>query len=525
MATPTTSEELVELMRKSGIIEEKLLTSYVENHQSRGSLPEDPRQFAEIMVQEGLLTGFQVKQFLLGRWKRFTIGKYKVLEEIGRGGMGSVFLCEHKFMRRRAAVKVLPAAKASDPSALERFYREARAVAALDHPNIVRAYDIDVEADLHFLVMEYVDGASLIDIVRKVGPISPVRVAHYVSQAALGLQHAHDTACLVHRDIKPGNVIVDRTGVVKVLDLGLARFFKDEDDLLTKKYDENVLGTADYLAPEQVLDSHGVDIRADVYSLGATAYFCLTGLTPFGEGTVAQKLIWHQTRKPKPILSIRPDVPQKLVAVIEKMMAKSPEDRYQNPIDVVEALKPWTTVPIPPPPAIEMPQLSLAARRWSPGSSIVGTDDSASPMPRVLSPEDTLAPRMAMVTPVMPMHRVRADERPASAQTPMPADRPPTAPRQAKPSVLSNRQPTPVARSQQVKEPGPKKSPTPPPPKPTGTAFQIDKLESEKILVSDLRTPARTGWLRPTLLFVAVVAGSFLTWWVASGQAFSLFKH
>jgi serine/threonine protein kinase len=212
--------------------------------------------------------------------------------------MGTVFLCEHTSMRRRVAIKVLPVAKAKDPSYLERFYREARAVAALDHPNIVRAYDIDQDEKLHFLVMEYVDGASLQEIVKRAGPLEPLRAAHYMCQAAFGLQHAHEAAGLVHRDIKPGNILVDRTGAVKVLDMGLARFFHDEEDVLTKKYDENVLGTADYLAPEQALDSHAVDIRADIYSLGATFYFCLTGKTPFSEGTVAQKLIWHQTRAP-----------------------------------------------------------------------------------------------------------------------------------------------------------------------------------------------------------------------------------
>src|SRR5262249_4049617 len=163
-------------------------------------------------------------------------------------------------MRRRVAVKVLPTAKASDPSALERFYREARAVAALDHANIVHAYDIDQDENLHFLVMEYVDGASLQEIIKKTGPLDPLRAAHYIYQAAVGLEHAH-AAGLVHRDIKPGNVLVDRCGTVKILDMGLARFFHDEEDILTKKYDENVLGTADYLAPEQALDSHGVDIR------------------------------------------------------------------------------------------------------------------------------------------------------------------------------------------------------------------------------------------------------------------------
>src|SRR5713226_3746497 len=244
MPAPSTGEELLELVRKSGVVDEKRLDAYLEKIRAVSSLPKEPGRVAGLLVRDGLLTGFQAEQFLQGKWRRFTIGKYKVLERIASGGMGSVYLCEHKFMRRRAAVKVLPTTKANDPSSLERFYREARAVAALDHPNIVRAYDIDQEENLHFLVMEFVDGASLQEIIKQSGPLDPIRSAHYISQAALGLQHAHEVAGLVHRDIKPGNLIVDRSGTVKILDMGLARFFNDEGADITKKFDENcVLGT------------------------------------------------------------------------------------------------------------------------------------------------------------------------------------------------------------------------------------------------------------------------------------------
>jgi eukaryotic-like serine/threonine-protein kinase len=372
MAAPTTSDDFLELVRKSGVLDEKRLSAYLEKVGATGGLPPEPAKAAGLLVRDGLLTHFQAEQFLQGKWRRFTIGKYKVLERIASGGMGSVYLCEHKFMRRRAAVKVLPTSRANDPSALERFYREARAVAALDHPNIVRAYDIDQEENLHFLVMEYVDGTSLQDLVKNSGPLDPARAAHYISQAAQGLQHAHEIAGLVHRDIKPGNLIVDRGGVVKILDMGLARFFNDHEDLLTQKYDENVLGTADYLAPEQALDSHGVDIRADIYSLGATFYYCLTGRTPFSEGTVAQKLIWHQTRQPKLIRSLRQDVPEGMSAVVEKMMAKDPEQRYQVPAEVVQALARWTQAGIAPPVEAEMPQLSLAATNANPSEGGAG---------------------------------------------------------------------------------------------------------------------------------------------------------
>jgi serine/threonine protein kinase len=364
MPAPTTIDEFLELVRKSGVVDEKRLTTHLDKLRAGGqSLTPDPVRLATQLVKDGILTHFQAEQFLQGKWRRFTIGKYKVLERLGAGGMGSVYLCEHMLMRRRVAVKVLPAAKAEDSSSLERFYREARAVAALDHPNIVRAYDIDQDENLHFLVMEHVDGSSLQEIIKRTGGMDVLRAAHYTRQAALGLQHAHETAGLVHRDIKPGNILVDRNGIVKILDMGLARFFHDDEDILTKKYDENVLGTADYLAPEQALDSHSVDHRADIYSLGATFYFCLTGRTPFAEGTVAQKLIWHQTRAPKAIRSFRPDVPEGIIAVIDRMMAKDVNQRYQKPQDVADALEPWTRTPIPPPPDNEMPQFSLAASR------------------------------------------------------------------------------------------------------------------------------------------------------------------
>jgi serine/threonine protein kinase len=360
MPAPTTSEELLDLVRKSEIVEVKRLDAYVAKLRADGRLGVKPGLLAGMMIKDGLLTHFQAEQLVLGKWRRFTIGKYKVLERLGQGGMGSVYLCEHKLMRRRVAVKVLPTAKASAPEDLERFYREARAVAALDHPNIVHAYDIDQDDTLHFLVMEYVDGISLQDLVKRNGPLDPVRAAHYIEQTAQGLAHAH-LAGLVHRDIKPGNLLVDRQGVVKILDMGLARFFNDEEDILTRKYDQNVLGTADYLSPEQVEDSHEVDTRADIYSLGATFYFLLTGRTPFEEGTVAQKLMWHRTRKPKTITAYRQDVPRELLAVLDKMMEKRPEDRYQHPLDVSAALRPWTEQPIRPPSETEIPRLSAAA--------------------------------------------------------------------------------------------------------------------------------------------------------------------
>ncbi|MBX7103127.1 MAG: protein kinase [Gemmataceae bacterium] len=358
MPAPASIPEFLDLLRRSGVVDEDRIKAYLEQNKVEAGAP---TRFAGQLVRDGLLTHFQAEQLLAGKWKRFSIGKYRVLERLGSGGMGQVFLCEHKLMRRRVAVKVLPSAKAEDPAALERFYREARAVAALDHPNLVRAFDIDQDDQLHFLVMEYVDGASLQEIIKKSGPMDPTRAAHYMHQAAVGLDYANQVAGLVHRDIKPGNILIDRTGVVKILDMGLARFFNDETDVLTRKYDESVLGTADYLSPEQAIDSHSVDIRADIYSLGATFYFVLAGQPPFPDGTVAQKLIWHQSKAPRPLADIRPGLPPELVRIVERMLRKDKSERYLTPAELADELVPLTSSPIPPPPDAEMPQLSLAA--------------------------------------------------------------------------------------------------------------------------------------------------------------------
>jgi len=361
MSVPSSVEELLQLIRKSGMIDEGKLTGYLERRTAGRGLPDDPREASDAMVRDGLLTAFQAEQFLLGKWRGFTIGKYKLLERVGVGGMGQVFLCEHMFMKRRVAIKVLPPAKAEQPAALGRFYREARAAGALEHPNIVRTHDIDQDGNLHFIVMEYVDGANLLDIVKNFGQLDLGRAVHYIRQTALGLDFAFRGG-IIHRDIKPGNILIDRTGATKLLDLGLARFYKDTTDMLTVKYDDKiVLGTADYVAPEQVANSHAVDVRADIYALGASFYFVLAGHPPFPNGTVSQKLLWHRTKDPTPIRQIRPEVPEGLAAILAKMMHKDLNQRFATPADVVEALEIWVPSEVALPAAQEMPQLSPAA--------------------------------------------------------------------------------------------------------------------------------------------------------------------
>ena len=355
MPAPNTIDGFLELGFKSGLLERETVQTCQSNWTRSGTKPQSPKELADALIKEGVLTHFQAEKLIAGRWRGFLISdKYRLLERLGAGGMGAVYLCEHVKMGRKVALKILPIQQAEDAASLARFYREARAVARLDHPNIVRAHDIDHDDKLHFIVLEFVDGSNLHDFIRRNGTVTPERAAHFIRQAAIGLQHAHE-AGVVHRDIKPGNLLLDRQGVVKLLDMGLARFFHEDSAAFIKEFEVGyIIGTGDYIAPEQIVDSR-VDIRADIYSLGGAMYYLLTGKSPFQEGTSSQKIIWHQVRHPKSLRVLRPDVPEALVQVVEKMIAKEPSRRYQTPIEAAQALEPFTRTPIPLPTLEEMP--------------------------------------------------------------------------------------------------------------------------------------------------------------------------
>ena len=362
MPTPATVPELCDLIARSELVGRPALDDYLKLLESGGVTPATAADFAALAVRDKVLTPFQARLLLQGKWKNFFLGgKYKVLEHLGTGGMGSVFLCEHRHMRRRVAVKLLPP-NPGDPSHLQRVQREAQAVAMLDHPNIVRAFDLDREGGIHFLVMEYIDGTSLQYLVDSRGRLPIDRAVNYVAQAALGLQHAHQHG-LVHRDVKPNNLMLDWAGTVKLLDLGLARFSRAPDNVNQSGDSKTVLGTADYLAPEQARSSQ-VDGRADVYALGAVAYFLLTGKPPFDGGSVAQKLIRHQTEVPAAITDLRPDAPAGVAAVVARMLAKDPAGRPASANRVIAELRPWVT-DVPPPTPDEMPP-----SRYEPGQDM-----------------------------------------------------------------------------------------------------------------------------------------------------------
>jgi serine/threonine protein kinase len=330
MSVPTSSQEFLDALRASELIDAAKLAG----------LPDDPRDAAAELVRAGLLTGYQANQLLQGKSRGFLLASYKILQPIGKGGMGTVFLAEHTAMRRRIALKVIPANQIKDKLSLERFHREARSAAALDHPNIVMVYDVGQAAKAHYLAMEYVEGEDLQSVLDKGGPPHFSEAVHWAYQAAAGLHHAHEKG-LVHRDVKPANLIRSKDGAVKILDMGLARSFQEEADNLTGALgtDSDATGTADYVSPEQALNEP-VDQRADVYSLGATLFALVAGFPPF-RGTMLQKLAQHQTVAPPRLSDVKPEVPQGLSDVVAKMMAKKPSARYQTAAEVMDALSPW----------------------------------------------------------------------------------------------------------------------------------------------------------------------------------------
>ena len=341
MAKPKV-DRFLDLVRRSGLVEKGQLVVLLSRlkDEAGGKSIGNTELVAEKLIEADLLTHWQCEKLLEGRHKGFFLGKYKLLGLLGTGGMSSVYLAEHVLMQRRVAIKVLPKNRVEDSSYLARFHREAQAAAALDHRNIVRAYDVDNDGAIHYLVMEYVEGRDLQAVVKQDGPLDYAEAADYIRQAAEGLAHAHE-AGLIHRDVKPANLLVDQKNVVKVLDLGLARFAGEDHASLTVTYDENVLGTADYLAPEQALDCHGVDARADIYSLGCSLYFLLAGHAPFPDGTLPQRLMMHQKQPPPSIREQRKDAPEDLLDICSRMMAKRLEQRFQTAQEVAQALADW----------------------------------------------------------------------------------------------------------------------------------------------------------------------------------------
>jgi serine/threonine-protein kinase len=307
----------------------------------QAKIPE-PQALLKKLVSQGWLTAFQARWLFAGRGNDLLLGSYVLIDRLGEGGMGEVYKAKNWKIGKVVALKVIRKERLKNATAVKRFHREIEMASRLSHPNIVQAFDAGQVGNTHYFAMELVEGQDLTQMVKQAGPVPFDKATEYMRQAALGLQHAHEKG-LIHRDIKPSNIFISQPqgsnsqGTVKLLDMGLARM-NDSEDMSTLTQEGSVLGTIDYLAPEQALNAHTADIRSDLYSLGCTFYYILAGKVPFDGGSATEKLLKHRLEEPKPLEEIRKDVPAAVIGIVRKLMAKRPEDRYQTPAELVADL-------------------------------------------------------------------------------------------------------------------------------------------------------------------------------------------
>ncbi|MDY0170395.1 MAG: protein kinase, partial [Thermoguttaceae bacterium] len=355
---PITRERFLDNLAESGLMTAEQAAAVLESlppAQSSEGEPADGCALALRLVRAGRLTPYQAEQLCRGETGMLAFDEYTVLDRLGAGGMGEVLKAEHRSMGRMVAVKVLAPKLVDSPDAVKRFHREVRAAAKLIHPNIVVAHDAREHAGRHCLVMEYVEGYDLGQIVKRHGPLPVAQAVDYVMQAARGLQFAHENG-IVHRDIKPANLLLQspsssgratgrggQKAIVKILDMGLARLDdaaggddEPEDDRLTGS--SQMMGTCDYMAPEQAVDTHNVDHRADIYALGCTLYRLVTGKRPYTGATPVQVLMAHREAPIPSLREGRDDVSPQLDAVYRRMVAKRPEDRQPSMAEVIDEL-------------------------------------------------------------------------------------------------------------------------------------------------------------------------------------------
>jgi serine/threonine protein kinase len=332
-------EQFVQQLTHSGLMSAAEVASFQQSLPA-DRRPKDAETLARELVQANRLTKYQASAVYQGKTKGLVFGEYVVLDKLGQGGMGVVLKAQHRRMKRVVAVKMIAGAALKSPDAVKRFYREVEAAARLDHPNIVTAHDASEHEGVHYLVMQFVEGKDLAAIVKERGPLPVAQAVDCVLQAARGLEYAHAQG-IVHRDIKPGNLLLDTAGTVKILDMGLARVAGLEGDPHAEKLTQSgqVMGSVDYMAPEQALDTHTADARADIYSLGCTLYRLLTAEAPYKGESLAKILIGHQLSPIPSLCKARSDVPPQLDAIYQKMVAKRPEDRQQSMAEVVAELE------------------------------------------------------------------------------------------------------------------------------------------------------------------------------------------
>ncbi len=365
MTIQLSSHSFLQILDRSQLVSSQQLAKINEHFHGISDSSLSAASIAEWLVAQNYVTAWQAEKLLQAKHRGFFLGPYQLVNRVARGGMSTIYAGKHTVSGAIHALKVLPLSRMNKASYLPRFYREAEIAKRLQHPNIVRVFDVysasDGRNDVHFMAMELLSGRDLATVVNSDGPLPAAVAVNYIRQAAVGLAYAH-AAGLVHRDIKPGNLFLSNDGLLRILDLGLAADFESEQNL-TREYNERVLGTADYLAPEQAVDSHTADARADIYSLGCTFYFLLAGKPPFPEGTLLQRMLAHQKQTPPPLTDFRSDLPDELIHLLKQMLQKKRELRIQSAAAVAEYLTKWLqkqSVPVQPLPRAE-PVPTIAA--------------------------------------------------------------------------------------------------------------------------------------------------------------------
>ncbi|HEY7308995.1 MAG TPA: serine/threonine-protein kinase [Gemmataceae bacterium] len=336
-----TVEDFLKTVLKSGLLDRAQLRDALRDVPK--DQREDPQALAEHLVRKGKLSRFQARKILRGAGKGLLLGHYQVLSPIGRGGMSTVYLARDERSGELVALKLLPPSRwRNQERLLARFQREMELSRRVAHPHVAWTYESDICQRVYFIAMEYIPGKNLARVVSEGGPLAVPRAARLMAEVASGLEHAHNQG-LIHRDLKPSNIMVTPNDHAKILDLGLALMEGEEAEMDVIGGQGYIVGTMDYIAPEQTTDSTSVDGRADIYSLGCTLYFALTGQPPFPGGTSRDKVRRQRYEEPQPLRELAPSVPEGFAALIQQMMAKDPAKRPPSAVAVEEELRSWVS--------------------------------------------------------------------------------------------------------------------------------------------------------------------------------------